>query len=122
MNFQNINWADSDIERINIEYDHATLLIWNDALQKKLSVDCFGFAGITNLCIWDDTIIISARVNSVYNSDNEFVRNLYTAYSKNKDYGGRTLNDEMFELKIELSNYISFSVYCQTIEVSECNV
>ena len=32
MDFQDIIWADSDVENINIEYDKATLMIWNDAL------------------------------------------------------------------------------------------
>ena len=118
MNFQDFYWADSDIESINIEYDHATLVIWNDALQKKLFVECSGFAGITNLCIWDDTIIMSTSVNPVCDTDNEFLRNLYTAYSKIKDYGGRSLGSGLLELRIELANYITFSVYCQKIEVS----
>ena len=51
MNISNINWADSDLENITIEYDHASLVIWNDTLQKRLSVECSGLAGITNLCI-----------------------------------------------------------------------
>lgn len=121
MNFQDFYWADSDIESIIIEYDHATLVIWNDALQKRLSVECSGFAGITNLCIWDDTIIMSTSVYPVYDTDNEFLRNLYTSYSKNKDYGGRSLGTGLLELRIELANYISFSVYCQKIEVIESN-
>lgn len=119
MDFFTIDWADSNLENIYIEYDHATLAIWNDTLQKRLSVECSGFAGITNLCIWDDTIIMNASVYSVCDLDNEFVRNLYTAYSKNTDYGGRSLNGGMLELRIELANYISFSVYCQKIEVLE---
>ena len=61
MNFININWADSNIENINIEYDCATLVIWNDILQKRLYVECSGLAGVTNLCIWDDTIIMTLR-------------------------------------------------------------
>lgn len=121
MNFLNYNWADSDIENITIEYDHTTLVIWNDYLQKRLCVECSGFAGITNLCMWDDTIIMSASVYPACDGDNEFLSNLYTAYSNNKDYGGRSLSNGLLELRIELANYISFSVYCQKIEVIECN-
>lgn len=121
MNFQDYHWADSDIENINIEYDHATLVIWNATLQTRLSVECSGLAGITNLCIWDDTIIMSASVYPVCNTDHEFLSNLYTAYSKDKDYGGRSLGSGLLELRIELANFISFSVYCQKIEVIESN-
>ena len=117
MKFENIYWPDSQLIRIQIEYNQANLIIWNDALQKQILVKCFCFAGITNLCIWDDTIIMDAQVYPVYDSDNEFVRNLYTAYSKDIDYGGRSLSCGLLELKIELVNYIAFSVYCQKIEV-----
>lgn len=122
MNFQDFDWADSDLESIHIEYDRATLVIWNDACQKRLSVECSGLAGITNLCIWDDTIIINASVNSTCDTDNEFLRNLYMAYRKNKDYGGRSLGNRLLELRIELANHISFRVYCQKIEVTESAV
>lgn len=122
MNISNINWADSDLENITIEYDHASLVIWNDTLQKRLSVECSGLAGITNLCIWDDTIILNVSVSSASDSHNEFVRNLYAKYSKDKDYGGRSLNEGLLELRIELANYISFSVYCQKIEVIKCEI
>lgn len=119
MDFMYFNWADSDLESIRIEYDRATLVIWNDILQERLSIECSGFAGITNLCIWDDTIIMSANVHTVDSLDNEFVRTLYGAYSKDKDYGGKSLNDGLLELRIELANYISFSVYCQKIDVKK---
>lgn len=122
MNFQDFYWADSDIESINIEYDRATLVVWNDALQRRLAVACSGFAGMTNLCIWDDTIIASTNVQPAGDADNEFLGELYTAYSKNKDYGGRSLGDGLLEMRIELVNGISFRVYCQKIEVCERDV
>ena len=98
MNISNINWADSDLENITIEYDHASLVIWNDTLQKRLSVECSGLAGITNLCIWDDTIIMSTSVHPVCDMDNEFLSKLYTAYDKNKDYGGRCLGSGLLNI------------------------
>ena len=61
-------------------------------------------------------------VSSASDSHNEFVRNLYAKYSKDKDYGGRSLNEGLLELRIELANYISFSVYCQKIEVIKCDI
>ena len=36
------------------------------------------------------------------------------------DYGGRSLSNGLLELRIELANYISFSVYCLQIDVIEC--
>ena len=107
MNFDHYDFADSRIEKINIEYDLAAI------------TKCSGLAGITNLCIWDDTIIMEADVFPVQNADNEFLRNFYEAYSKGMDYGGRTLETGFMELRIELTNHISFSIYCQNIEGKE---
>lgn len=121
MNFHHYSWADSDVERINIEYDLASLIIWNDTLQKRLIVECSGLAGITNLCVWDDTSIMSANAYPVLNENNDFLRSFFRAYSKGMDYGGRTLDTGFLELRIELSNYIPFSIYCQNIEVKECD-
>lgn len=121
MEVSNYDWADSDIENIYIEYDHAKLLIFNDSCKKRLSVDCYGFAGINNLCMWDDTIIMNVHVRSVFRLDNDFVSNLYATYSENQDYGGRSLKNGLLELKIELVNGIAFSLYCQKIEIAEDN-
>ena len=121
MRFENIYWPDSQLITIRIEYDKARFIIWNDILQKRLLVECSGFAGITNLCIWDDTIIMNANVYPVKDSGDGFVHDLYVAYDKNADYGGRSLSNGLFELRIELVNNIPFSVFCQKIEVNEYN-
>ena len=116
MKFENIDWADSRLEKIDIEYDIATLLIWNDTLQEMLSVRCIGLAGITNLCIWDDLHIMKAEIDCVNEKDNEFISKLYSAYDKEFDYGGRKLTG-LISLNIELSNYICFSIYCLDVNI-----
>lgn len=119
MNFMDVNWADSNIEYINIEYNKATVLIWNEILQKRFSVHCLGLVGLTDLCIWDDTIITNAAVYPHFDSDNDFLRNLYMAYDKNYNYGGRSLSEGVLEMRVELVNHISFSIYCLRIDVVE---
>ncbi len=119
MNFCDIDWADSDLENIHIEYDRATLAIWNDALAMRLTVECSGLAGITNLCIWDDTIIVSAKVYPTDETRDAYLRSLYEAYDKNSNYGGRSLCNGFVELRVKLVNCISFSVYCQEVSVTE---
>lgn len=113
---ENIDWHDSNIEEIIIKYDVATLFVWNDTFKKNMVVICSGLAGITNLCIWDDTIIYDANVYPVTDEGNDFVRNLYAAYDKDFDYGGRSLKDGLIEWRIELVNGISFSIFCLNIE------
>ena len=119
MKVNNYYWADSDLESIHIEYDRAVLTIWNDHIQKKLLINCSGLAGLTNLCIWDDTIILGVKIHPVTKLENEFVHNLYSIYKKDFDYGGRSLSSGLMELRIELSNHLSFSVYCLEIDIVE---
>ena len=117
--FAEIDWADSSIKSILLEYDKATLKIWNDALQKYLRVECSGLAGITNLCIWDDTIIFDSEIYPVDHVNSDFLKNLFVAYDKDFDYGGRSLSDGLIEWRVELVNNISFSLYCLRIAVFE---
>ena len=117
MEIQNYFWPDSQLIKMQIEYDCANVLIWNEVLQKKLLLKCSGFAGMTNLCIWDDTIIMSVQLYSVEESGNDFINQLYATYDKNINYGGRSLKDGLLELRIGLVNYTFFSIYCQKVEV-----
>ena len=125
MNFTDYSWHDCHINRINIEYDKATIEIGYyepkpDVKDIKCTWKCFvvctGLAGITNLCIWDDTIIYDTNVRLADPND-DFVRKLYGAYSKEWNFGGRSLSNDLYELQIELVNNITFSIYCQKIEV-----
>ncbi len=118
MEFNNISWADSDIEKIEIEYDSIKLYIFNDALQRNVCVICTGFIGLTDLCIWDDQIIDHAEMHQM--SDHEsipFMKMVYDAYDKNFNYGERCLNNGVIEVCIRLINNISFNIYCQKIAV-----
>ena len=117
MKFEEIWWPDSRLLSTHIEYDKAVLRIECFTLDKKIfDVICTGFAGITNLCIWDDTAIFETDVKPV-DDNSEFVRKMHNAYGKS-DLSGRSL-EGLLELKIQLSNYIEFSIYCLNIEVVE---
>ncbi len=116
--FDNIDWADSDIERIEIEYDSIKLYVFNDALQRNVCVSCTGFIGLTNLCIWDDQIIDHAEIHQIADDESlPFMEMVYQSYDKNSNYGERCLNDGVFDLCIRLVNKTSFNIYCQKITV-----
>ncbi len=118
MKFENINWADSDIEKIEIEHNCAKLFIFNDILQQNVCVSCTGFIGLTNLCIWDDQIIDNAEIRSISDCDDiPFMKAVYSAYDKSFNYGERCLDNGVLEMCIKLVNNISFSIYCQAINV-----
>ncbi len=119
MNFSSIDWADSNIERIEIEYDCAKLMVFSDALQKPLIVKFNGFIGLTNLLIWDDQIIDHAEVHEVPdNSSTPFIQMLFATYDKDFNYGERWLNKGILEVQIHLVNHTFFSLYCQSIDIA----
>ncbi|MBQ8395726.1 MAG: hypothetical protein IJX54_01860 [Oscillospiraceae bacterium] len=118
MTYYDYFWPDNNIESIFIEYDKAILTVFNDELRKRVKIVCSGFAGITNLCIWDDMTIFSTDLRPA-NQKDTFVKKIYSAYDKNFNYGGRALNDGLLALSIELSNHFVFSIYCLKVEVEE---
>lgn len=78
MNFKNIDWADSRIEKIVIEYNCAKLYVFNDDIRRNLCVSCTGFIGLTNLCIWDDQVIDHAEIHQIADDDNTpFIQMLF---------------------------------------------
>lgn len=117
MEFETIDWADSRIRKITIEYDCAKLHIFNDTFKQNMCVKCTGLIGLTNLCIWDDTEIDYADVRQVMpDEDTPFIKMLFSAYGKDLDWDERRLDNGIIEMRIRLINYTTFSVYCQKIE------
>lgn len=58
-------WPDSSLEQVSIRYDVAELIIWNCNTNCKVIVQCKGFIGMTDLCIWDDQIILQAECQNI---------------------------------------------------------
>ena len=85
MEFNSIDWADSNIEKIEIEYDSIKLYVFNDALQRNVCGICTGFIGLTNLCIWDDTIVENIYVKNADQSSDSYLQNVFSNYDKDFD-------------------------------------
>jgi len=119
MNICSIDWADSNIEKIEIEYNCATLFVFNDTLQKQLIVKLNGFIGLTNLLIWDDQIIDHVEVHEIQdNNPSPFIQMLFAVYDKDFNYGERWLNNGILEIQIHLVNHTCFTLYCQSIDIT----
>ena len=65
MKFSDFFWPDSSLEQVSIRYDVAELIIWNCNTNCKVIVQCKGFIGMTDLCIWDDQIILQAECQNI---------------------------------------------------------
>lgn len=121
INFQNIDWSDSNIEKVIIEYNCATFEILNYAVNKTFFVKCTGFIGISNLCFFDDMIIFDTDVVHIDENSDEFVSWIYTEYGKDYKCYEWDLSQGILALKIKMVNNTELSVYCQKIEVLENN-
>ena len=116
MNINDIDWADSRLESINIEYDKSELRIVSES--GRYVVTCAGLIGLTNLCIWDDTIIDNITVFEAGPSSDAYLQQVYSVYDKSFDYGGRILGEPVLVLSVSIINNTTFNLYCKSITVS----
>lgn len=123
MKFENIYLPDTTIENIFIEYNKAVITTVDDYEKKRnYKITCTGLAGVTDLNIWDEMIIIGASLKPV-GLENEFVKQCHDKYLWDYDTGNnRKLSNGLLLLSIELANNVVFKVYCQNVEVEEYSV
>lgn len=122
MKFSDFFWPDSSLEQIRICYDAAELTIWNRSMNHKVTVRCEGFIGMTDLCIWDEQIILQAECRNMPWSDairsqDTFLQSLCKAYPHSSQWDERRLEDGVVVLSVLLTNHIRFRLYCQRIDV-----
>ncbi len=116
MNINDVDWIDSQLKKITIEYDKAELFIECDSVCYVIT--CTGLVGLTNLCIWDDTIIENICVTSIDPLSDAYLQQVYSNYDKDFNYGGRSLKEAKLVLSVALINNMTFNIYCQKIDVS----
>ena len=119
MNLNDVNWIDSQLKKLTIEYDKAKLLVECDS--GNYVITCTGFIGMDNLCIWDDTIVENIYVENADPSSDVYLQNVFSHYDKDFDYdfgGGRILGENILILCVSIINNIPFRLYCKGIEVS----
>ena len=110
MKFSDFFWPDSSLEQIRICYDAAELTIWNRSMNHKVTVRCEGFIGMTDLCIWDDQIILQAECRNMPWSDairsqDTFLQSLCKAYPHSSQWDERRLEDGVVVLSVLLTNH-----------------
>ena len=64
-NFYEYYWHDSSIEKSEVFENNVILCIYNNVLDSQVKITCSKTAGITNLCMWEDTIITTTRQGTV---------------------------------------------------------
>ena len=120
-NFYNYFLPDSNITSITIENDKVVICLEWDVTKKPIRILCSDVVGITNLCMWDDTIIgDNVSLMEVDAEKEGFLSQIFSVYRK--DYGCevyKSLKNHLFDLSIELVNTITFHVYCYEVWIEE---
>ena len=120
-NFYNYFLPDSNITSITIENDKVVICLEWDVTKKPIRILCSGVVGVTNLCMWDDTIIgDNVNLVEVDAEKEDFLSKIFSVYRKDGDCEAyKLLKNHLFDLSIELVNTITFHVYCYEVWVEE---
>ena len=115
LNLQNICWHDAEIINIYIEYNKLIMKVkleeeWNTI--SNITMECNGFIGINNLCIFDDIIIDDVIIEKIYSESDDFLKKISNTYSKNVEYDGRKLSNGIIKINCRIINDIVFEIYC----------
>ena len=125
-NFYNYDFADSSIESINIDYDKVELSIaldvteqWGIPERKIVKLICSEVVGLTDLCMWDDTEIYGAKLKEVSDKNTPFLTKVFGAYptENTSQFFDNPLKESLLDLAIEMSNHITFHIYCYDVRV-----
>lgn len=116
MNLHKIDFADSELKKLNIEFDKAEVFIQlDDEKNTNIVIKCSGLLGVNNLCIWDDTYIDSLSILPA-DKDSEFLKEVFKVYiSSTPD---RDLSKPIYDLKITFVNNLSCHIYIQEYEIN----
>ena len=116
-NFYEYYWHDSSIEKIEVFENNVILCIYNNVLDSQVKITCSKTAGITNLCMWEDTIITTACLNTVSDFSGEFIQSILKAHPQYEDYDCLPVKKGLLDLAIKLTNDIVFHIYCYDVVV-----
>ena len=118
--FNKYRWHDTDIERIEISSNQITVLINNDDYENSITILCNEVVGLTDLCMWEDTIIYDAKLEYVNSELSPFLLKVKDSHPINGDfYNNQPIKDNLVCLSIELVNNIVFSIYCYEVKIYE---
>ena len=125
-NFYNYDFADGSIESINIDYDRVELSIALDVTEQAgtpekqpIKLICSEVVGLTDLCMWEDTIIFGAELKKVSDKNTPFLAKVFGIYpiENTSQFFDKPLKESLLDLAIEMSNHITFHIYCYDVKV-----
>ena len=117
-NFNDYNWHDSSIDKIEIFENSVILNINNAVLNSQIKISCLKTAGLTNLCMWEDTIISTANLNIVSDFSGDFLQSILMAHPQYDNDVWIPIKKGLLDLAIKMTNDITFHIYCYDVAVS----
>ena len=119
LNFDELLWGDSVLEKIEIVNDKISILIYNDVSQKEVYIDCLQCVGMTELIIWDENIIDFIGLKKIGNTDHYLSDKAVKLYGKESLNYNKKLCDNLCLLKIVFIDKTYFEVVCNEVLIRD---
>ncbi len=108
-------WGDSELKKIEVEYDKITVTVFNDVLQKILFLECRGYAALSEIVLGDEVYIDSIKLfKSADTHLTEKANRLYERMSLDDPAGS-----DFWELHILMVNDAEFHVVCKQVDIHD---
>lgn len=118
INYDDIFWGDSTLEKIEICYDRIVMSVYNDILHKMIFIKCTHCVGITELLTWDENIIDNIFLNRCKN-ENHILKKAYELYGDEAYDSEKNLIGDFVNLKVVLINNDEFCIICKSVDFSD---
>ena len=119
LNFDELLWGDSVLEKIEIANDKISILIYNDVNQKEVYIDCLQCVGMTELIIRDENIIDFIDLKKIGNTDHYLADKAVKLYRKESLNYNKKLCDNLCLLKIVFIDNTYFEVVCNEVLIRD---
>ncbi len=118
LHLHDLLWSDSQINGIEIKDDRAVISVHHDLLRTDFRMVCEEVVGMTDLCMWDDSIISHVVDQYVTDFSSGFLKTVFDAYGQNFGSGEyKALREGLIDLSVGLVNGIEFHIYCYKVHV-----
>ena len=110
-------WHDAVVEKIEISSNSMSIIIQLYDYEKPIKLLCNDVVGLTNLCMWEDTIIYDAKLEYINGELPPFLQEVKDAHPFSELYDNQPLRNNLLCLSIKLVNDIVFNKYYYKVHV-----
>ena len=115
-------WADSDIDKLEIDFDTVRIDISLDTgFGDTVSIHCKDYIGFSFVGHWDESVVESIRIDESGTLIDESLHAVKQLYGENPLAGGgvKNIDDCWYQLNIKLIDGNIFRVACKDFETVE---